>query len=593
MIDRTVLKTLFQRRDTLTLLILVAGTVLNGLLEVAGLGMMLPYVDLLQNPDRIHTSRYLKAVSQLTGLSDPRSFLIAISGLLLALFVAKGVAALWVANAQYKFVNFKLADLGVRMLGGYLDRPYSFFLGVNSSVLLGNLTTSITQLCQGVVQSLLGLAAEATVSIGIVALLIGVSPVFSIVSIVALGGLSLGYRRMIRARVARFARDNDVHWKSAIRYVNESLGAAKEVQLAGCQTYFLDAYHREMERFGWANRRNGVMNQLPRVTLESISVAGMVIFALTIILSGKPAADGFTTLAAFAVATVRVVPSATRMLQAWNTFSFYRPSIHIVVDALREAPRPELTPPKASAEAMRLRERLDVDVRSFAYADNPHFRMSGVRVGIRRGQTVAFIGPSGSGKTTLVDMLLGFYPAFEGSISVDGTDIRDNLPAWRGSIGYIPQTIYVRDDTILRNVAFGVPDEKIDVAAAERAIDWAGLRPVVSTQAQGIHTVVGDRGLRISGGERQRIGIARALYHDPEVLVLDEATSALDHETERLIVESILSLSPAKTVIAIAHRLSTVQHCDVVYLMHRCAIVDSGTFEEVAGRRRELQMGVA
>ena len=207
---------------------------------------------------------------------------------------------------------------------------------------------------------------------------------------------------------------------------------------------------------------------------------------------------------------------------------------------------------------------------------------------ILRGQTVGLIGQSGSGKTTLVDLILGLFPEFDGSITADGRDIRENLAVWRKQIGYIPQSIYLRDDTIVRNVAFGVPDTQIDMLAVERAIHLAGLDTVIRTQRDGMESLVGDRGIRLSGGERQRIGIARALYHEPELLILDEATSALDNETERQIVDSILGLSLSKTVIVIAHRLSTVENCDIVYLMRSGKIVDRGPFSMIVGRSPAL-----
>ena len=233
-------------------------------------------------------------------------------------------------------------------------------------------------------------------------------------------------------------------------------------------------------------------------------------------------------------------------------------------------------------------ESLSISIKSFDYPANPHFRLKDINVVIQRGQTVAFIGHSGSGKTTLIDLILGFFPEFHGEIAVDGCDIRDHIPAWRRRIGYIPQNLYLRDDTITRNVAFGVPDRDIDIKQVRQAVSLAGLDQVIRAQPEGLETIVGDRGIRLSGGERQRIGIARALYHDPDLLVLDEATSALDNETERQIVDSIVGLSPAKTVIIIAHRLSTVRHCDDVFLMRDGQIIDHGSLAQITERHSEF-----
>jgi ABC-type bacteriocin/lantibiotic exporter with double-glycine peptidase domain len=376
-----------------------------------------------------------------------------------------------------------------------------------------------------------------------------------------------------------------------IRAVNESLSSAKEVKVLGCQQYFVDTYSVEVEQYSRAQQHYSVLAQFPRVALETGAVAGMVIFALFAMLAGNFGTNLFAVLAVFSIATVRIVPSATRIFQAWNAITFYRPSMEVIAAGLAEqdAWDGDLEDGASSVvSSLSLREKLTVSINSFAYPTNPHFALSDIALTIRRGQTVGLIGQSGSGKTTLVDIILGLFPQFEGSILVDGHDIRENLAAWRKQIGYIPQSIYLRDDTIVRNVAFGVPESHIDMRAVERAIYLAGLESVIRTQRDGMYTIVGDRGVRLSGGERQRIGIARALYHEPELLILDEATSALDNETERQIVDSILGLGLSNTVIVIAHRLSTVENCDIVYLMRSGKIVDSGPFSLIIERTPAL-----
>jgi ABC-type multidrug transport system fused ATPase/permease subunit len=586
------LRFLFTRRDRAILLLLTLLMVLSGLLEVFGLGMLFPYVQILQDPTRISDVRYVRVLYEWLGFSSHSSFLIAMSMALLVTFLVKGVVTIWVTNFQLRFVNAKLADLGSTLLSRYLHQPYAFFLSTNTSVLIGNLTTSITQLCQGVIQSALLLASEATVTAGVVVFLIYLKPVFSLSAILFLGGLSVLFRSVIRVRVGRYAHANEHHWKAMLRCVNEGLSSAKEVQVLGCQRYFVDAYSVEVRSFGWANRCNGVLAQLPRVALESAAVAGIVTFGLFAILAGSFGSDVLAVLAAFAIATIRIVPSTNRMLQAWNGITFYRPSIEIIAAGLSEGVNDGASQaaeqPTPIVSRLPLREGLMASIKSFAYPTNPHFGLVDIDLTIRRGQTVGLIGQSGSGKTTLVDLILGLFPHFDGSITVDGYDIRDNLAAWRQQIGYIPQSIYLRDDTIVRNVAFGVPDSRIDMRKVERAICLAGLEPVIRTQREGLETLVGDRGVRLSGGERQRIGIARALYHDPDLLVLDEATSALDNETEQQIIDSILGLSRAKTVIIIAHRLSTVKYCDMVYLMRSGRIIDRGPFSIIAERNPDF-----
>jgi ABC-type multidrug transport system fused ATPase/permease subunit len=590
---RMTLRYLFTRKDLATLILLTFLMVFSGLLEVFGIGMLFPYVSILQDPSTISHMRYVSAIYRGLGFESQRSFLIAMSVFLLLTFCVKGLLALWVTNLQSRFARLKLADLGRKLLSRYLHRSYVFFLSANTSTLIGNLTTSLSQLCVGVFQSALSLASEVIVAVGLVAFLIFLNPVFSLSALLFIGGLSVLLKRVIRERIAHHANANELHWKAMIRTVNESLSSAKEVKVLGCQEYFVDAYSREVEQYSRAQQHYNVLAQFPRVALETGAVAGMVIFALFAMLGGTFGPNLFAVLAVFSIATVRIVPSATRILQTWNAISFYRPSMDVIAAGLSDLdadagdPSVEVKRPHLIS-SLHLQESLAVSIKSFAYPANPHFTLADIDLTILNGQTVGLIGPSGSGKTTLVDLILGLFPEFDGSITVDGHDIRENLAVWRKQTGYIPQSIYLRDDTIVRNVAFGVPDSQIDMRAVERAIHLAGLEPVIRTQRDGVQTLVGDRGIRLSGGERQRIGIARALYHEPELLILDEATSALDNETERQIVDSILGLSLSKTVIVIAHRLSTVENCDIVYLMRSGRIVDRGSFSMIIERSPAL-----
>ena len=535
--------------------------------------------------------RYVSAVYRGLGFESHRGFLIAMSVFLLLTFCVKGFLALWVTNLQSRFARLKLATLGRTLLSRYLHRRYAFFLSANTSALIGNLTTSLAQLCTGVIQSALALASEVIVAVGLLAFLIILNPVFSLSALLFIGGLSVLLKRVIRERIADHANANELHWKAMIRTVNESLSSAKEVKVLGCQQYFVDTYSMEVEQYSRAQQHYNVLAQFPRVALETGAVAGLVIFALFAMLGGTFGPNLFAVLAVFSIATVRLVPSATRILQAWNAIGFYRPSMDVIAAGLSEVDEGDTNlgvKRSPVLSSLSLRESLAVSIKSFAYPTNPHFTLADIDLTILRGQTVGLIGQSGSGKTTLVDLILGLFPEFEGSITADGRDIRENLAVWRKQIGYIPQSIYLRDDTIVRNVAFGVPDSEIDMRAVERAIHLAGLDPVIHTQRDGTETLVGDRGIRLSGGERQRIGIARALYHEPELLILDEATSALDNETERQIVDSILGLSLSKTVIVIAHRLSTVENCDIVYLMRSGRIVDRGPFSMIVERSPAL-----
>jgi ABC-type multidrug transport system fused ATPase/permease subunit len=563
--------------------------VMGGLLEVFGIGLLYPYIAILQDPSKITTNHYTDAIYRYLAFTSSQSFSVFLSVFLLAIFCSKAVFAIWMSDFQVRFIYGKHSQVARDLLTQYLKQPYSFFLSTNTSILIGNVTTSLNQVFAGAVQAVLATVSEFIVLAGLLVVLALLSPAVTMVGLALVGGVSILFIRSVKSRVARYGTESDIHWKAMIRTVNEAVSSAKEIKVLGRAQFFVDQFTYESDKFLWAYGRNTILSQLPRVTLETGAVAVLILVAMVAILYQRSQEGLFAILAIFALATVRLVPSANRILRAWNDIIYNLPAIEMVGRLVATLAAPEQLPDaEVQGTKLPLHRAMSISIKSFSYPANPNFSLRNIELTINKGQTVAFIGHSGSGKTTLVDLILGLFPQFEGEILVDGCDIKKDIMAWRRSIGYIAQSLYMSDDTIARNVAFGVPADDIDINKLARAIKLAGLDPVIQSQPAGLNTVIGDRGIRLSGGERQRIGIARALYHDPELLILDEATSALDNETERQIVDSILGLSPAKTIIMIAHRLTTVKHCDVVYLIRDGLISDHGSFREVSERNSGL-----
>lgn len=573
---------LFTNDQRAKLRVLVLLIVVSGCLEVFGVGVLFPYVMILQDPSRIADVPYIRTLYSWLEISSGQVFLIGMSAGLLALFCFKAFFTVFLVNLQAKFVNDVQTELGRRLLTHYLKSPYEFFLSANTANLIANLTTSVSQLSTGVVQASLMLAAESISFLGLLLFLVWLSPLFSFIAFIFVAAIALTFLKVIRQKIARYARANDVHWKVMIRKVGEALNSVKEIKVLGRARYFVDSYSRESHAFAVAVRRYAVLSQLPRVALETSAIAVLVGFAVFAITKDRAGMDLFPVLAVVAASAIRIVPNVNRVVQAWNSISFYKPAIAVVVSSLSNAPRAQFL--EDTATALPLERNLRLSIRAFSHSGNPHFQLSDIGLDIARGDKIAIVGHSGSGKSTLMDLMLGLFPGFDGSLFVDGNDCRGREARWQRALGYVPQSVVMLDDTIRRNIAFGISDEDIDARAVARAVALAGLERVVENQPQGLDTVIGDRGIRLSGGERQRIGIARALYSDPAVLILDEATSALDNQTERQIVDSILALSPAKTIIIIAHRLSSVKLCDRVYLMKGGRIIDIGTFEEIAAR---------
>jgi ABC-type bacteriocin/lantibiotic exporter with double-glycine peptidase domain len=578
---------LFTVAERAKLGILVVLIVVGGFLEVFGVGILFPYVAILQDPSRIAQMNYIGTLYHWLNLASDQAFIVGMSIGLLALFCFKAFFTIFLANYQLRLVNDIQTQLGQKLMARYLRSPYEFFLSTNTATLIGNLTTSVVQLSSGVVLSSLLLTAELVSFLGLLTFLVWLSPAFSLIAFIFATAMAFTFLSVIRTRVAHYARENDVRWKAMIRKVNEALNGVKEIKVLGRGQYFIDAYSRESRALAFAVRRYSVLSQVPRVALETSAVAMLVAFAVFTIARDHAGADVFPILAVFAAATVRIVPNVNRIIQAWNSISFQKPAIAIVVSSLGGAP--EMAEPVREPFATSpLQRNLKLSVKSFSHSGNWHFQLRDIEVNIERGEKIAIVGHSGSGKSTLMDLMLGLFPKFDGTLVVDGVDCRGREATWQRTIGYVPQSVVMIDDSIRRNVAFGIEDANIDADAVIRAISLAGLKRVVDTQPAGLDTVIGDRGIRLSGGERQRIGIARALYSDPALLILDEATSALDNQTERQIVDAILALSPTKTIVIIAHRLSSVKLCDRVYLMNAGRIVDSGSFDEIAIRHPDF-----
>jgi ABC-type bacteriocin/lantibiotic exporter with double-glycine peptidase domain len=579
---------LFTVAERAKLGILVILIVVGGFLEVFGVGVLFPYVAILQDPSRIAHMNYIGTLYRWASINSNQTFIVGMSIGLLALFCFKALFTIFLANYQLRLVNDIQTQLGQRLMAHYLRSPYEFFLSTNTATLIGNLTTSVVQLSSGVIQSALLLTAEVVSFLGLLTFLVWLSPAFSLIAFVFAVAMAFTFLGVIRTRVAHYAIENDVRWKAMIRKVNEAFNGVKEIKVLGRAQYFVDAYSRESRALAFAVRRNSVLSQVPRVALETSAVAMLVAFAVFTIARDQAGADVFPILAVFAAATVRIVPNVNRIIQAWNSISFHKPAIGIVVSSLGGVSEPATESLCEPVAALPLRRTLSLAVNSFAHRGNQHFRLQDIELNVERGEKIAIIGHSGSGKSTLMDLMLGLFPGFNGSLVVDGVDCRGREAEWQRTIGHVPQSVVMIDDSIKHNVAFGIATADIDDEAVNRAISLAGLDRVVRTQPAGLDTVIGDRGIRLSGGERQRIGIARALYSDPTLLILDEATSALDNQTERQIVDSILALSPAKTIVIIAHRLSSVKLCDRVYLMNAGRIIDTGSFHEIASRHPDF-----
>ena len=395
--------------------------------------------------------------------------------------------------------------------------------------------------------------------------------------------------RVCKQQILRYGEDQNKEYRTMVKHSTEALQGIKEIKASGRGDYFVDRYLQSARLFLRALRLNNFLSAMPRAALEVMMIMAITLVVLVVLYFSHDQIQKIVPLlAVYAAVAVRVLPAINRIIMAMNGIRFNHASLLVVAAEQRESERlnaMQVAPAqRAQGPARRFQRAVELQEIGFRYAGSSETLFAGLSLTIKRGESVAFIGRSGSGKSTLVDLILGLLDPVSGAVKVDGESVRDALPAWQQQVGYIPQQIYLVDDTLAHNVALGISETEIDSARLNEVIAMADLQELINELPQGLNTVVGEHGVMLSGGQRQRIGIARALYRRPALLIMDEATSALDNISERKVIQAISALGDSVTVIMVAHRLSTVRYCDQVYLLERGRIADSGDYEHIAER---------
>jgi ABC-type multidrug transport system fused ATPase/permease subunit len=569
-----------------------------GLLELAGVASIVPFLAVLSDPEIIRTNAVLAGVVGVLGLTTTESVSILL-GVFTFAFILLG-AGLKSATlyALFRFSHMREYALSSRLLAIYLRQPYAWFLGRHSAALGTRVLSEVGEVATNVFIPALRLLAFGTVATLLALFLVVTEPLVAIGGGLIIGGGYAALFTISRRFLARSGADRMAANAERFRIAQESLGGVKYIKLLGLEDRYLGRFRDPAERFARHQALSRTISQTPRFLLEALVFGVMVIFVLVMLLLAEKRLDQMLPLLGmFAFGGARLMLALQQVYQSMTQLRFTRPALdalykdYVERSATTTSAAPDATP-------RRLRRRIEfVDVR-YTYPGADQSALDGLEMTIPANTTVGLVGASGAGKTTAVDVLLGLLVPEHGALVVDGETIDGrNLRSWQQRLGYVPQEIFLTDDSVAANIALGMRPEEIDMAAVERAARIAELHDVVRKDLpQGYDTRLGERGVRLSGGQRQRIGIARALYHDPDVLILDEATSALDNLTERAVIQAVHNLAHAKTIVMIAHRLTTVKACDTIFLLERGRCVAAGAYDELLARNpsfRELATATA
>jgi ABC-type bacteriocin/lantibiotic exporter with double-glycine peptidase domain len=570
------------RRQFYALCALAVGA---ALLETLAVASIMPFLAALASPEIAGDDPRVAKLYALLGAQSQAQYLAYIGGLVLVILVLANALSAATTWLMLRFAHRQGHALSVRLLGSYLAKPYEFYLDRHVAELQKNVFGEVYRVTSGVLIPAVQIVAKLCVVVFVSVLLVIINPLMALVIAAALGGAYALLYRIARGALHGAGRVSVEAGTLRARHALESLSGAKEIKLLGREAEFLERFREPSLRWADAQTRSQALAQLPRHAVETIAFSLILLLAIYLLSTERGMAELLPLLGVYAFAGYRLIPALQLVFAGFAAMRNSGAALDAVLQDL--LPAPGVPASNAAAEGrLAVRQAIELSGVRYRYPGAGSWALEPVTLRIPKNSSVALVGATGCGKTTVVDLLMGLLQPAEGFLRVDGMAIDErNVRAWQRSVGHVPQQIFLCDDTIARNIALGLPPAQVDMARVERAARLARLHDfVLSDLPRGYDTLVGDRGIRLSGGQRQRIGIARALYHDPEVLVFDEATSALDNATENALLESLQGLTGRKTLITVAHRMTTVRHCDRIYVMEKGRIVESGTYAELAAR---------
>lgn len=573
---------IFDRKQKVQLGILGVMIFIGGLLETLGVGAMIPVVTALLTPETLqeYVDKYpiLQKICDMLGIQSVGQMTTALLLALMAIYIIKNLYLVYLVYRQNTFITQSRNQMISRVMGDFLNRPYEQYLGADIPTVFRITDSDIPQTFS-LMLAMLQLASEVVVS-GLIFIVLLCTDIFMTLFIMVLFGvMTLVIVKVFKPKLNKIGAKNQAIQSRIAKWRIQAIYGLKDVKVLNREEFFVRNYYETGKVGANVGRTYAVMNNIPRLLIETVFIVGVLTFIIIYMKGGGNVASMVSTLAAFGVAAMRVLPSVNRINTYITEISYNQPSLDFVYQNLQEGMKTDamLAQRKAYSqkEKLELKDKIELNHISFHYPDSDKNIFTDAHMEVPKGKSVGIMGTSGAGKSTIVDILLGLLHAQEGEITCDGVDIFKNYESWLAQIGYIPQSIYLIDESIRDNIAFGIDADKIDEKRIWEVLEEAQLKEFVEELPNGLDTTIGDRGVRLSGGQRQRIGIARALYHDPEILVFDEATSALDNDTEAAVMDAVNSFHGKKTMIIIAHRLNTIEKCDIIYKVEEGKLIQT------------------
>ena len=564
------LSAILDRGQKIRILGLMVLILIGGLLETASASLILPLVSAILDEEKFAENRYVMQIRELFGIESVRTFTLCMLGFIIAIYIFKAVFLILQTYLLARFANKNRARCTTNLLWQFLHRPYEYYLYAETSDIIRTIYGDMDNIFNLLLQCM-NFASELMVSLCLGVFLLITDWKMCLLMVLLLGVLTLLNVKVIKKHLNIAGEGSRITQAGMYKWILQGASGIKDVKVLRKEYYFTDRYSDSAEGYADNQIKYNVLTNLPRLLIEAVAILGILIYVMISMLMGVNIASLMTTIAAFAVAAMRLLPSVNRLNTYIANIAYFEPALDFIYENVNTKGLSEENvlithnPKEEYVPALSFKDTIELNDITFAYPNTDKNIFTHADMTVPIGASVGVVGASGAGKSTIVDIMLGLLEVKTGEILCDGIDAMEHYPEWLSHIGYIPQTIYMLDDSIRRNIAFGVDDSDIDDDRVWAVLKEAQMMDFVKDLPDGLDAQIGERGVRISGGQRQRLGIARALYHNPQILIFDEATSALDNDTETAIMDAIDSLHGQKTMVIIAHRLRTIENCDIIY----------------------------